>query len=95
MNNTSHIFTYVIKKISKHPMYGSSIIIKDCGIDKQAAIQFLQEYNPQNDSNDLLVLEEREYVNKEQFEKQLTLYQRPIWSAAFHGYDNLPSTDKR
>lgn len=76
-------------------MYGSSIIIKDCGIDKHAAIQFLQEYNPQNDPNDLLVLEEREYVNKEQFKKQRTLYQRPIWSAAFHGYDNLPSTDKR
>lgn len=93
MNNTSHIFTYVIKKISKHPMYGSSIIIKDCGIDKQAAVQFLQDYHPQNDPDELLVLEEQEYAGREQFEKQIPLYQRPIWSAAFHGYENLPSMD--
>lgn len=84
----SSYYRYVLKRPSKNPMYGNSTIIAILKQPKQV-LNFItnsERHDPQCE----LVVEEQEFVSEDNLRKNFPLYQRPIWSASFHGYDHLP-----
>ena len=84
------IYGYRVKVYDKNPMYGRDRLLKSFGGDKRAAMLWTAENRSAfGEAVDMVYIEESEYIGKENQEKDFALYRRPMWSAGFHGYDEL------
>jgi len=82
------IYRYTVKLDNSDPMYGNTKVLKEFGEDKEGALSWANANGQTLGVNpDHVYVEEAEFVNEENLRKGISLYCRPIWSGAFHGYD--------
>lgn len=83
-------FRYLVKLSPEEPRLGKSNTLKDCGSNEEEALKWVQEHVKHlGDAAKRIFIEEREYVGVENLNRDFFLYSRPIWTAAFHGFDIL------
>lgn len=81
------IYRYTVKLGNSDPMYGNTKVLKEFGEDKEGALSWANANGQILGVNpDHVYVEEAEFVNEENLRKGISLYCRPIWSGAFHGY---------
>lgn len=82
------IFRYTVKLDSRDPVYGKTKVLKEFDGNKEEAIRWAKTHGQEYGADaKLIYVEEAEFARERNLEKDLPMYRRHIWSAAFHGYN--------
>lgn len=93
--DTKRYFRYLVRISPEDSRIGNSNTLVDCGSNKKQALKWVQEHLKHlGDAAESVYIEEREYVGIENLNRDFSLYSRPIWTAAFHGFDVLEEMQK-